>query len=670
MSNLKFELFITFEDIQLSLTVDENPILFGTSQDCKVKMGDGLPEVKASIEKEGEHLNVKIFDVNHPVCINGKMYKSAKIKKSVFFKIGDVKIVANVEEVLVKKSEIEDLDLPEFIDDEVTSPFQKSVIESEREPEEAMLRDVVSKNEHADLSGNINEPYSFDEFEFCIKFDEELTESLPYQKYEDKTYSYLSYIELFDESEKRLPVPEIHKEKQSKSIHIIHSNNGTVLGEEYFPIGKKRIFMSNDFGKRNYMQVHDCDSHKLEFIFFKNEIPFIAKVDGYEGHRVVDGHIVAINESSVQLVEGQKVVLTKDMGQVVVQLSGTPPSIKTNRFFNVEDDLLKSVAACWAFILLFIGSILISSHDEEVKMKKEKVVILKREKKKVSEEKPEPVQTQISQSQSSASEQRKEPVKEVKKDIVKNEVQKPQPIIKDTTPRKEKVTQLKTSKKATPRPVKSRPVAEKAKVVAAPKEQKKQYKFSFGSSLSSKVNSLSSSDLKVAKSQANYKNIANQVSSSSSLSNNLSNSSEFGKTNRKVGRFAAGGNTGASQNIGAKGLSGKSRSVTAYIQANTKILGAIDPNLIRKLMREFIPEFRRCYQRELIKNPSVAGVFDLSFQINSSGKGINVDVKSNGDGFSSNGKTCLKRVVSLINFPKPKGGGRVDVKQPMNFFNQ
>ena len=87
-------------------------------------------------------------------------------------------------------------------------------------------------------------------------------------------------------------------------------------------------------------------------------------------------------------------------------------------------------------------------------------------------------------------------------------------------------------------------------------------------------------------------------------------------------------------------------------------------------MREFIPEFRRCYQRELIKNPSVAGIFDLAFQINGAGKGVAVKVKSKGKGFSPKGRTCIKRVVSLIKFPKPKGGGRVDVKQPMNFYNQ
>ena len=87
-------------------------------------------------------------------------------------------------------------------------------------------------------------------------------------------------------------------------------------------------------------------------------------------------------------------------------------------------------------------------------------------------------------------------------------------------------------------------------------------------------------------------------------------------------------------------------------------------------MREFIPEFRRCYQRELLKNSSVAGVFDLGFKIDSNGKGRSVNVKSHGKGFSKNGQNCITRVVSLIKFPKPKGGGQVDVKQPMNFYNQ
>ncbi len=36
--------------------------------------------------------------------------------------------------------------------------------------------------------------------------------------------------------------------------------------------------------------------------------------------------------------------------------------------------------------------------------------------------------------------------------------------------------------------------------------------------------------------------------------------------------------------------------------------------------------------------------------------------------FSRNGIDCMGQVLGIIEFPKPKGGGIVDVRQPLNFF--
>jgi hypothetical protein len=170
----------------------------------------------------------------------------------------------------------------------------------------------------------------------------------------------------------------------------------------------------------------------------------------------------------------------------------------------------------------------------------------------------------------------------------------------------------------------------------------------------------------------NMKDVSVDASSAIGKSNQISksfDSKQLGTSKSRISRFAAGKSTGKRGLSGTKGLSGKTKATTAYIEANTKILGAMDPELIRKMMREHIPDFRFCYQRELLINPSVAGVFDLKFQINSSGRGNRISIRNNGKAFSSNAKNCIKRVVSLINFPRPKGGGSVDVKQPMNFSN-
>lgn len=696
MAKLKFELFITYGDKQLTIVVGDQPVLLGCSENCDIRIGDGEPKIKAMIQKEGEHLNVKVFDINHPVTINNKKYKSAKIKKSVFFKIGDVDIISNVEEIGVTQAAPslalpEEDTLPTFRDQDITKtgtdvpslPEQtvptlnvENVVQPKVEQNET-VNDLM--NDSAPVSQPVKDgQFQEDGFSFDIKFANVVVNQKPFQKYDDTTWDYNSYIELWDESVKRLPVPEIHKEKNTKSIHIVHTNNGTVLNEEYFATKQKRIFMTCNSSSKNYMQIHDCGSSKLEFIFNKGETPFVSIVDGYNVHRVCNEQVMDINESSVQLNEGQKIVLTKGTSQVIVQLSDTPPTIKTNRFFNVENDLLKSVAACWAFALLFVANLILFPPLEKDKEEKEKVVIIKRQKKELIKplEKPKPKETKVAKQSSSSSapkevkQQTKTPKPPAPKQVTKTPPKPKKAPVKNAAPKKKPVKKVAESRKSAPKKATKKRVSPRAKKPAVAKAPpKKQYKFSFGSKLNSGKTSLAKTNLKVAKTASNT-NVANSFSSSTSMSKGIASSSRFGQANTKVSKFNTGGRSGSSKSANAKGLSGKRGVATAYIQANTKILGALDPNLIRKLMREFIPEFRRCYQRELVKNPKVAGVFDLAFQINGRGKGTNVRVKSNGKGFSKKGKTCLKRVVSLIKFPKPKGGGLVDVKQPMNFYNQ
>jgi len=95
----------------------------------------------------------------------------------------------------------------------------------------------------------------------------------------------------------------------------------------------------------------------------------------------------------------------------------------------------------------------------------------------------------------------------------------------------------------------------------------------------------------------------------------------------------------------------------------------MDPELLRKILREYIPQFRHCYQKELIGNSEkIKGVINLNFTISSEGRVSSHDIRAKDARFSKKGLGCMGQVLTLIDFPKPKGGGVVDVKQPLNFF--
>ena len=117
-----------------------------------------------------------------------------------------------------------------------------------------------------------------------------------------------------------------------------------------------------------------------------------------------------------------------------------------------------------------------------------------------------------------------------------------------------------------------------------------------------------------------------------------------------------------------KGLVNKKGIDTAFVQADTVILGSIDPEILRKILGEYLAQFKFCYQQELQEqSEKIKGIVDLNFRIEGDGKVSKVNIKSAQTKFSDRGISCMSNILRMIDFPKPKGGGVVDVRQPLNF---
>lgn len=121
----------------------------------------------------------------------------------------------------------------------------------------------------------------------------------------------------------------------------------------------------------------------------------------------------------------------------------------------------------------------------------------------------------------------------------------------------------------------------------------------------------------------------------------------------------------------ARGLANKKGIDTAFVQPDTVVLGSIEPEVLRKILQEYLPQFKFCYQQELQENSEkIKGVVDLNFRIEGDGKVSTVNIKTAQAQFSSKGISCMSNILRIIAFPKPKGGGLVDVRQPLNFFSE
>lgn len=174
---------------------------------------------------------------------------------------------------------------------------------------------------------------------------------------------------------------------------------------------------------------------------------------------------------------------------------------------------------------------------------------------------------------------------------------------------------------------------------------------------------------------------APKINTEGSTSKNAVKNAKFNSGSSDNGALVAGADIGVSKfngsdkkgsgtgSYGSRGLASKAGFDSSYLEPKTVVLGSMDPELLRKILREYIPQFRHCYQQELIGySDKIKGVIDLNFTITSGGKVSKYDIKVKDAQFSQRGVGCMGSVLSLIDFPKPKGGGVVDVRQPLNFF--
>ncbi len=501
------------------------------------------------------------------------------------------------------------------------------------------------------------------------------------------------FVDIYDQEREVKTNRKLFTDSKQKGLKVIHLHNGVVISDRFFSRKEKKVYISAYKESKKIFQMYDLPSSKKDILaYFKGTDIFVHKLEGF--HITDDIGRITVNSSELLKVEyDKKIILTKGLSQLFVSHCDAPPILNNCPDDQVDERLIKSLIKTWAvalipLILMFFLVDVPEKREEEEKIKP--VVIHRKKKVKIPKKKIEQKkEVKVAESSASAAaaaasvttpkvEKKIEPPKKevVKPEKVVEKVVKPvKEIVKKTEPPKKVVKKVekkivKKVKAPAPKVVK-KIISPKAKkvVVKTVKEVVKPKKRSF--SFSSSTSKLKS----VTRSTASLNNrIKGQLKTSIGALGAINNGPKFNasdvgvNTSITVGKLKTKGGFGRGHSGSAKGLSSKSSGMTVYSEPSTKVLGAIDPELIRKILREYIPQFRHCYQRDLKKNSKLKGVFDLVFQINGSGRGVNTAIKVNdSNSFSASGRGCLAKVIKLIQFPKPKGGGIVDVRQPMDF---
>jgi outer membrane biosynthesis protein TonB len=119
---------------------------------------------------------------------------------------------------------------------------------------------------------------------------------------------------------------------------------------------------------------------------------------------------------------------------------------------------------------------------------------------------------------------------------------------------------------------------------------------------------------------------------------------------------------------GTKGLAKGKQFYSASIPAETVVVGLMDPDIILKILREHIPQFRYCYQREIeARRENIQGMVKLSFSIGASGNVTKAGVIEDSP-LPAEVKKCVVNVLYGIQFPRLAAEGVVEVVQPFNFY--
>lgn len=127
-----------------------------------------------------------------------------------------------------------------------------------------------------------------------------------------------------------------------------------------------------------------------------------------------------------------------------------------------------------------------------------------------------------------------------------------------------------------------------------------------------------------------------------------------------------GGGDGSGYGEGAAGL-GKKADRDINISAGSPIImGSLDKEIIRRVIKQHLAQIRYCYEKELVTSPGLFGKVATKFTISAGGT---VQSASVAQSTLKNAEVerCITAKIRTWRFPKPKGGGIVIVKYPFIF---
>jgi pSer/pThr/pTyr-binding forkhead associated (FHA) protein len=133
----------------------------------------------------------------------------------------------------------------------------------------------------------------------------------------------------------------------------------------------------------------------------------------------------------------------------------------------------------------------------------------------------------------------------------------------------------------------------------------------------------------------------------------------------RYGTIGHGSGTGSGYGVGSGrgGMRGRQSAVPQVRIGQPQSVGDLDKAIIRRYIKRNIQKITYCYEKQLLARPGLEGTVNTQFFISPNG----TVSASNANGVDGDVSSCVAAVIKAIEFPKPKGGGGVQVNYPFNF---
>lgn len=666
-------------------------ILIGRAESCDFVINSNVVSaVHAVLEITPK--GVKLFDMNSK---NGTYINKEKVVTQEI-KVGDVVAFGNVK--FIFKEYVSSDQLPPVLDSLAPGTGQASTLKTQimQIPEElkessseAVSPPSVTPNTTPELPSETQADSSSPTQEAkdhlpkapSTKKEEEDAPYIVYPLATDPKADYSEYI--FEDADELYPIFKYETNKHAVEVIILYHDS--VFSVDYLPEKDGVYKIVGASPKKDEIEFpYFGKEEKSAFIEIKGSSVSVNQLHSYSCLHINNKGANETKSPVVDLLDNDIIRMVNGHLEIYIRRVPAPPKVKAPPIFS-RDKTLRSLIMLTLF-LVFTPLFALNLFEVDEEMKKEKdperiATILYKQK--------------LTISKSKAVEKTKDAPKKKKQTVKKNKVTKkpkqskpveakpkntPKKVTQKDPGSKKAPTKQKVKKVDKPIPRKSPKVAKTRSAARPSKTRSATQRATRPSPNKGVVDVYKSVDFKstvsslVAKGGslrgAKVQNSANNSAiGSASVGGGVADNLRKADVGTEIGSLTGATEGRLGQSKGAEGLSAKKGIYMAGIPSETVVMGGMDPDTIRRILREAIPQFRYCYQKELDRsnNDSLSGTIGLQFKIGATGHVTRAGV-SNQTRLPSTVKGCVVRVLKGLKFPPPPGGGVVEVNQPFNFY--